>query len=104
MSAHDVLASDCPFSLLYLSSEDFTKNDNLDDLEQLIFSDGSRKQGVSNIPVTAEQVLRADGEERFKWICVGRKELDNLTRSGTVECISPEAKERIRAETRALDS
>ena len=54
-----------------------------------------------SILVTAEQVLRSDGEERFKWMCAGRKELDNLTGTGTVECISPQVGERIKAEARA---
>ena len=51
----------------------------MDDLEQLnSLPDGSRKQGTTHIPVTAEQVLQSDGEERFKWMCAGRKDLDNL--------------------------
>ena len=101
LSAHDALAHDFPFSLLDLSSEDSIRDDNLDDLEQLnSLPDGSRKQGVSHIPVTAEEVLQTDGEERFKWMCAGRKELDSLTATGTVECISPEVKERIKAEAR----
>ena len=49
--------------------------------------------------MTAEQVLQSDGEERFKWMCAGRKELDNLTGTGTVECISPEVRDRIKAHT-----
>ena len=83
-------------------SQDSIKDDNLDDLEQLnSLPDGSRKQGTTHIPVTAEQVLQSDGEERFKWMCAGRKELDNLTGTGTVECISPEVRDRIKAEARA---
>ena len=34
-------------------------------------------------------------------MCAGRKELDNLTGTGTVECISPQVKARIKAEARA---
>ena len=34
-------------------------------------------------------------------MCAGRKELDNLTGIGTVECISPEVHDRIKAEARA---
>ena len=34
-------------------------------------------------------------------MCAGRKELDNLTGTGTVECISPEVRDRIKAEARA---
>ena len=34
-------------------------------------------------------------------MCASRKELDNLTGTGTVECISPEVRDRIKAEARA---
>ena len=72
----DALPSDCPFSLLYLSSEVSIKDDNLDDLEQLnSLPGGSRRYGTTHIPVTAEQALQSDGEERFKWMCAGRKNL-----------------------------
>ena len=99
----DALPSDCPFSFLYLSAEDSIKDDNLDDLEQLnSLPDGSRRQGATHIPVTAEQALQSDGEEHFKWMCAGRKELDNLTGTGTVECISPEVRDRLKAGARAL--
>ena len=102
LSEPDVLPPDSPFTFLYLSSEDSIKDDKLDDLEQLnSLPDGSRKQGTTLIPVTAEQVLQSDGEERFQWMCAGRKELDNLTGTGTVECISPEVRDRIKAEARA---
>ena len=95
----DALPPDCPFTFLYLSSQDSIKDDNLDDLEQLnSLPDGSRKQGTTHIPVTAEQVLQSDGEERFKWMCAGRRELDNLTGTGTVERISPEVRDKIKAE------
>ena len=52
--------------------------------------------------MTAEQVLQSDGEERFKWMCAGRKELDNLTGTGTVECISPEVKDRLKGRSQSL--
>ena len=56
LSEPDALPPDCPFSFLYLSSEDSIREDNLDDLEQLnSLPDGTRKQGTTHIPVTAEQ-------------------------------------------------
>ena len=73
------------------------------DLEQLNSSPyGSRKQGTTHIPVTAEQVLQSDGEERFKWMCAGRKELDNLTSTGTIECISPEGPRQDQSRSQSL--
>ena len=54
----DALPSDCPFSFLYLSSEDSIMDDNLDDLEHLnSLPDGPRRQDATHIPVTAEQVF-----------------------------------------------
>ena len=74
LSEPDTLPSDCPFTFPLPLSQDAIKDDNLDDLEQLnSLPDGSRKQGTTHIPVTAEQVLQSDGEERFKWMCAGRK-------------------------------
>ena len=56
LSEPDTLPPDCPFTFLYLSSQDSIKDDNLEDLEQLnSLPDGSRKQGTTHIPVTAEQ-------------------------------------------------
>ena len=63
-------------------------------------SDDLQKQGVSHIPVTAEQVLDSDGQTRFMGMEAGRKELDNLTNTGTVEPIYPEREEQIKAEAR----
>ena len=60
-----------------------------------------RKQGVSNIPVTSDQILNSDGEERFKWMAAGRKELDNFSNTGTIEAISPEKKEQMKRDARA---
>ena len=37
--------------------------------------------------VTSEKVLQSDGGERFKWMCAGRKELDNLQGTKTVAAI-----------------
>ena len=74
-SAHEALPDDCPFTALSLSSED--KIEDASDLHDLTSSDALpeelRKQGVTHIPVTANQALRSDGEERFKWMDAGRK-------------------------------
>ena len=53
-------------------------------------------QGVTHIPITAEQVLQSDGEVRWKWTQSGRKGLDNLSSTGTTEVISPEPKSNSR--------
>ena len=74
MNEPDALPPDCPFTFLYLSSQDSIKDGNSDDLEQLnSLPDGSRKQGTTHIPVTVEQLLQSDGEERLKWMCAGRR-------------------------------
>ena len=81
---------------------DSTRDEALDDLNQLnSLPDSSRKQGVTHIPVTSDQVLQSDGEERFKWMHAGRKELDNLLGTNTVESISPATKEKIKAAAKA---
>ena len=98
----DALPEESPFTFLYLSSQDSLQDDSL---EELASTDPSledlKKQGVTHIPVTAEQVLQSDGEERWKWMQAGRKELDNLSSTGTTESISPEAKEKLKAHARA---
>ena len=40
--------------------------------------------------------------ERFKWMHVGRKELDNLLKTETVESISSDTKEKIRIAVKAV--
>ena len=58
---------------LYLSSEDSTRDEALDDLTQLnSLPDSSRKQGVTHIPVTSDQVLQSDGEEQLKCMLAAR--------------------------------
>ena len=100
----DALPCDCPFSFLELSSEDSTRDEALDDLTQLnSLPDSSRKQGVTHIPVTSDQVLQSDGEERFKWMHAGRKEPDNLLGTNTVESISSATKEKIKAAAKAAE-
>ena len=102
-SACDALPHDCPFTFLSLSSED--KIEDASDLHDLTSSDPLpeelRKQGVTHIPVTADEVLRSDGEERFKWMAAGRKEIDNLQGTGTVEGISPERKEQVKLKAKS---
>ena len=95
------LPKDCPFTFLYLSSEDSNRDEPLDVLTNALpSSDDLQKQGVSHIPVTAERVLDSDGQTRLKWMEAGRKELDNLTNTGTVEPISSERKDQIKVEAR----
>ena len=81
------------------------KTEDASDLHGLTSSDPLpeelRKQGVTHIPVTAYQVLRSDGEERFKWVAAGRMEVDNLQRSGTVEGLSPEKKELVKSRAKS---
>ena len=97
-----ILPDKCPFSFLYLSSEDASQPPT--ELAELSSSNSLpndfRKQGVSNIPVTADQVLNSDGDERFKWMAAGRKELDNLTGSQTIQSLSPKEKEELKERTR----
>ena len=101
-SACDALHHDCPFTFLSLSSED--KIEDASDLHDLTSSDPLpeelRKQSVTHIPVTADQVLRSDGEKRFKWMAAGKKEIDNLQRTSTVEGISPERKEQVKSKAK----
>ena len=87
---------------LSLSSEDSSRDEALDDLSELSsLPDGSKKQGTSHIPVTSEEVLQSDGNERLRWMSAGRKELDNLQGTNTVEPTSPDAKEKIMAAAQA---
>ena len=88
--------------LLVLSSEDCTQDEVLDDLTSNAPSiDDLKKQGVAHIPVSAEQVLRSDGDERWKWMQAGATELDNPSGTGTTESTSPEAKEQLKAHAKA---
>ena len=102
-SAYDVLPQDCPFTFLCLSSEN--KIEDASDIHDLTSSDPLpevlRKQRVTHIPVTADEVLRSDGEERFRWMAAGRKEIDNLQGTGTVEGISPERKEQVKSKAKS---
>ena len=89
LTCPDALLEESPFTFLYLSSEDSLQDEALEDLSSSDPSlDDLKKQGVTHIPVTAEQVLQSDGEERWKWMQTGRKELDNLSSTGTTESIS----------------
>ena len=50
---------------------------------------------MTHINVTSEQVVNADGEERFKWMAAGR----NLI-TGAIEALSPDEKEVVKAKAR----
>ena len=71
--SQEILPDECPFSFLYLSSEDASRPPTeLDDLNSSnSLPDDLRKQGVSNIPVTADQVLNSSGDERIEWMAAG---------------------------------
>ena len=50
---------------------------------------------------SSDPVPQSDGDECFQWMCARRKELDDLLGTNTVESISPDAKEKIKAAARA---
>ena len=57
----DALPEESPFTFLYLSSEDSLRKEVLEDIPPSGPSlDDLEKQGVTHIPVTAEQVLQSD--------------------------------------------
>ena len=94
---HSPLPRDCPFNFLHLSSEEPTPDDPLHDLDQSDPLPGdARNQGVSHVPVSADQVLRSEGNERRKWIGACKKELGNLTSTQTIEPISVNDLTRLR--------
>ena len=56
-----------------------TPDDSLHDLDQSDPLPGdARNQGVSHVPVSADQVLRSEGNERRKWIGACKKNLITL--------------------------
>ena len=61
--AHSSLPADCPFTFLYLSSEDSTREDPSHDTDQdLSLPDSSStRQGTTHVSVTADEVLRSTG-------------------------------------------
>ena len=70
----DALPEESPFAFLHLSSEDSLRDEVLEDLTSSASSlDDLNQQGVTHIPVIAEQVLQSDGEERWKWMQAGKK-------------------------------
>ena len=103
--ADSILPADCPFpfTFLYLSSEDSTRGDAIDEIIQdsTLPDSTPTRQGTTNVSVTAEQILRSDGLERKKWIDAGRKELDNLTGTKTTTNISPQQREELKRKARA---
>ena len=93
----------CLPNVLYLSSEDSTKDDTVDeDVEDSSLPNApSTKQNTSHVPFTAEEVLRSNGQERKGWIDAGRTELNNLSGTGTTTNLSPEQKEELRKSAKA---
>ena len=67
LTCPDALPEESPFTFLYLSSEDSLRDDALEDLTLSDPSlDDLKKQGVTHIPVTAEQVLQSDGRRKVE--------------------------------------
>ena len=100
--AQGVLPMECPFTFLCLSSEDSRDSSELADITTAnSIPEEFRKQGTTHIPVTATQVLSSSGDERRKWIAAAKKELDNLGSTGTIEAVSPQEKEAIKAKARS---
>ena len=64
--AHSSLPADCPFTFLYLSSEDSTREDPSHDADQdLSLPDSSStRQGTTHVSVLADEVLRSTGDTR----------------------------------------
>ena len=73
------LPVDCPFTFLYLSSQDLTRDELIDDtLEDSSLPNApTTRQGTSRVPFTAEEVLRSNGQERLGWI--GPERLNSIT-------------------------
>ena len=101
--AHSSLPADCPFTFLYLSSEDSTRDDPSHDIgpDDSLPDAPSTRQGTSHVPVTADEVLRSTGDTRRKWIGAGKTELDNLTDTGTITRLSPEERDEIKRKARS---
>ena len=83
----DDFPPDCPFTFLYLSSEDMNRKGEEELMQDELLEEEGRKQ--------------SDGDERWKWMKAGRTELDNLKNTGTVTAISSAKKEELRREARA---
>ena len=88
-------------SLFFTFPEDASQpSTEFDDLKPSNSSlDDLRKQGVAHIPIPADQVLNSDGDERVMWMAAGRKELDNLTSTGTIQALSLKEKETVKEKT-----
>ena len=65
-NAHASLSADCPFTFLYLSSEDSTRGNPSHDAEQdnSLPDASSTGQGTSHMPVIADEVLSSIGDVR----------------------------------------
>ena len=86
VDAHASLLADCPFTFLYLSSEDSTRDDPSHDAEEdnSLLDAPPTRQETTNILLTADEILRSTGDVRRKWIGAGKTELDNLTDTSTI--------------------
>ena len=62
---------ECPFTSLYLSSEDMSRKGEEELVQAELLEEEGRKQGVGHIPATADEVLQSDGDERWKWMKAG---------------------------------
>ena len=104
VDAHASLPADCPFTFLYLSSEDSTRDDaslGIDDHDVSSPDSSSTRQGTTHVSVIADEVLRSTGEVRRKWIAAGKTELDNLTNTCTTTDLSPQQRDEIKRKARA---
>ena len=101
--AHSSLPADCPFTFLYLSSEDSTREDpsHHTDQDLSLPDSSSTRQGTTHVSVTADEVLRSTGDVRRKWIVGGQIELDNLTDTGTITRLYVEQRDEINREARS---
>ena len=101
--AHSSLSADCPFTFLYLSSEDSTREDPSHDADQdlSLRDSSSTRQGATHVSVTAVEVLRSSGNARRKWIGAGKTELDNLTNASTITSLAPEQRDELRRTARS---
>ena len=97
--AHSSLPADCPFTFLYLSSEDSTRDDPSHD--DSLPDAPSTRQGTTHVSVTADEVLRSTGDTRRKWIGAGKTELDNLTNTSTITSLAPEQRDELRRMARS---
>ena len=100
----DDFPADCPFTFLYLLSEDMNRKDEEELKQDELLEGEGIKQGVGNVPVTADEVLQSNGDERWTWMKAGRTELDNLKNTGTVAATSSGRKKNFDVKHGLLDN